>query len=166
MWDTVESNQFLLFFVAIRWFVGFVGFMTLLVGGIGLANIMYVVVEERTKGNRRQDGAGRQEAIRADGFHLRDPAADSNRRRFWICDCLRLFLRSFPRLARTSRKPSAHRLFRSVDKLAVIGILGTNRAGGSLFPGATSGKHEPCAGAEAVTESRVMMQSLMFVRLF
>jgi putative ABC transport system permease protein len=49
MWDTVESNEFLLFFVAIRWFVGFVGFMTLLVGGIGLANIMYVVVEERTK---------------------------------------------------------------------------------------------------------------------
>ncbi len=49
MWDTVESNQFLLFFVAVRWFVGFVGFMTLLVGGIGLANIMYVVVEERTK---------------------------------------------------------------------------------------------------------------------
>lgn len=49
MWDTVDTNQFMLFFVAIRWFVGFVGFMTLLVGGIGLANIMYVVVEERTK---------------------------------------------------------------------------------------------------------------------
>jgi putative ABC transport system permease protein len=49
MWDTVEGNDFMLFFVAIRWFVGFVGFMTLLVGGIGLANIMYVVVEERTK---------------------------------------------------------------------------------------------------------------------
>jgi putative ABC transport system permease protein len=49
MWDTVEGNDFMLFFVAMRWFVGFVGFMTLLVGGIGLANIMYVVVEERTK---------------------------------------------------------------------------------------------------------------------
>lgn len=49
MWDTVEGNQFLIFFVAMRMFIGFVGFMTLLVGGIGLANIMYVVVEERTK---------------------------------------------------------------------------------------------------------------------
>ncbi len=49
MWDTVEGNDFLIFFVAMRLFVGFVGFMTLLVGGIGLANIMYVVVEERTK---------------------------------------------------------------------------------------------------------------------
>lgn len=49
LWDTVESNDFLIFFVALRMFVGFVGFMTLLVGGIGLANIMYVVVEERTK---------------------------------------------------------------------------------------------------------------------
>jgi putative ABC transport system permease protein len=49
IWDTVEGNRFLLFFVAMRWFVGFVGFMTLMVGGIGLANIMYVVVEERTR---------------------------------------------------------------------------------------------------------------------
>lgn len=39
----------MVFFVAMRLFVGFVGFMTLMVGGIGLANIMYVVVEERTK---------------------------------------------------------------------------------------------------------------------
>lgn len=49
IWDTVEENTFMIFFVALRMFVGFVGFMTLLVGGIGLANIMYVVVEERTK---------------------------------------------------------------------------------------------------------------------
>jgi putative ABC transport system permease protein len=48
-WDTVEGNRFMLFFLAMRWFVGFVGFMTLMAGGIGLANIMYVVVEERTK---------------------------------------------------------------------------------------------------------------------
>lgn len=48
-WDTVEGNRFMLFFVAMRFFVGFVGLMTLMVGGIGLANIMYVVVEERTK---------------------------------------------------------------------------------------------------------------------
>lgn len=49
IWDTVEGNRFMLFFVAMRWFVGFVGIMTLMVGGIGLANIMYVVVEERTR---------------------------------------------------------------------------------------------------------------------
>ncbi|MCK4857677.1 MAG: ABC transporter permease [candidate division Zixibacteria bacterium] len=49
VWDTVEGSRFMLFFVAMRWFVGFVGFMTLMIGGIGLANIMYVVVEERTR---------------------------------------------------------------------------------------------------------------------
>jgi putative ABC transport system permease protein len=50
MWDTTESMQFLsTFFLTFRVFLGVIGSFTLLVGGIGVSNIMYVVVEERTR---------------------------------------------------------------------------------------------------------------------
>ena len=50
MWDTTEGMKFLTtFFVAFRAFLGIVGALTLVVGGIGVSNIMSVVVEERTK---------------------------------------------------------------------------------------------------------------------
>ncbi|MGE5234243.1 MAG: ABC transporter permease [Acidobacteriota bacterium] len=50
MWDTVEGLKFLdTFFLAFRVFLGIVGALTLVVGGIGVSNIMNVVVEERTK---------------------------------------------------------------------------------------------------------------------
>ena len=50
MWDTTEGMKFLdTFFVAFRSFLGIVGALTLVVGGIGVSNIMNVVVEERTK---------------------------------------------------------------------------------------------------------------------
>jgi len=50
MWDTTEGMKFLTtFFVAFRAFLGIVGALTLVVGGIGVSNIMNVVVEERTK---------------------------------------------------------------------------------------------------------------------
>lgn len=50
MWDTVEGLKFLdTFFLAFRVFLGVVGALTLVVGGIGVSNIMNVVVEERTK---------------------------------------------------------------------------------------------------------------------
>jgi putative ABC transport system permease protein len=50
MWDTTEGMQFLTtFFVAFRIFLGVVGALTLVVGGIGVSNIMNVAVEERTK---------------------------------------------------------------------------------------------------------------------
>ena len=37
------------FFQGFKIFLGIIGFFTLIVGGIGTANIMYVVVKERTK---------------------------------------------------------------------------------------------------------------------
>lgn len=50
VWDTTEGLKFLgTFFAAFRLFLGVVGALTLVVGGIGVSNIMHVAVEERTK---------------------------------------------------------------------------------------------------------------------
>ncbi len=50
IWDTTEQFQFFeVFMLAFSSFLGIVGSLTLVVGGIGVSNIMNVVVEERTK---------------------------------------------------------------------------------------------------------------------
>jgi len=50
VWDTTEQFQFFdTFMLAFNLFLGIVGSLTLVVGGIGVSNIMNVVVEERTK---------------------------------------------------------------------------------------------------------------------
>jgi putative ABC transport system permease protein len=50
MWDTTEGAKFFaLFFGIFRGFLAVVGSFTLIVGGIGVSNIMYVVLEERMK---------------------------------------------------------------------------------------------------------------------
>lgn len=50
MWDTTEMLRFLnAFFLGFNLFLGIVGALTLVVGGIGVSNIMNVVVEERTR---------------------------------------------------------------------------------------------------------------------
>jgi putative ABC transport system permease protein len=50
VWDTTEGARFLAtFMLAFRLFLGIVGSLTLVVGGIGVSNIMNVVVEERTR---------------------------------------------------------------------------------------------------------------------
>ena len=49
VWDTTEMFQFMdSFMFAFNMFLGIVGSLTLVVGGIGVSNIMHVVVEERT----------------------------------------------------------------------------------------------------------------------
>jgi putative ABC transport system permease protein len=49
LWDTTESSKFLYtFMLAFKIFLGVIGCLTLVVGGIGISNIMNVVVEERT----------------------------------------------------------------------------------------------------------------------
>ena len=50
MWDTTGQFKFFdTFMLAFNAFLGIVGSLTLVVGGIGVSNIMNVVVEERTK---------------------------------------------------------------------------------------------------------------------
>jgi putative ABC transport system permease protein len=50
IWDTNEDmREWRPFFQGFKIFLGIIGFFTLIVGGIGTANIMYVVVKERTK---------------------------------------------------------------------------------------------------------------------
>ncbi|GAB4334327.1 MAG: ABC transporter permease [Calditrichia bacterium] len=60
IWDTTEMDKFLFYFsLGFNLFMGGIGTITLIVGGIGLANIMYVIVQERTReiGIRRSVGA-------------------------------------------------------------------------------------------------------------
>lgn len=63
IWDTNEFWTFMYyFFVGFNVFLGIIGFFTLAVGGIGVANIMFVIVQERMKeiGIRRSVGAKRR----------------------------------------------------------------------------------------------------------
>ncbi len=63
IWDTTEFDKFIFYFsLGFTIFMGIIGVITLVVGGIGLANIMYVVVQERTPeiGIRRAVGAKRR----------------------------------------------------------------------------------------------------------
>jgi putative ABC transport system permease protein len=49
-WDTSENAKFInTLMLAFRIFLGFIGCLTMVVGGIGISNIMNVVVEERTR---------------------------------------------------------------------------------------------------------------------
>jgi len=66
-WDTSEwETRFDQMFVAFNIFFAIVGTFTLIVGGIGVANIMYIVVRERTRevGLRRAVGATRADILR------------------------------------------------------------------------------------------------------
>jgi putative ABC transport system permease protein len=65
-WDTAEwERMFGYLFTAFNGFFALVGSFTLTVGGIGVANIMYVVVRERTReiGIRRSVGATRRSIL-------------------------------------------------------------------------------------------------------
>jgi putative ABC transport system permease protein len=67
VWDTTEfEKMFGYLFLAFNVFFAIVGSFTLTVGGIGVANIMYVVVKERTKeiGIKRSVGARKGDILR------------------------------------------------------------------------------------------------------
>jgi putative ABC transport system permease protein len=49
-WDMVKtSKEFGMMMTGIKMFLGIVGALTLIIGGVGVANIMYAVVKERTR---------------------------------------------------------------------------------------------------------------------
>jgi putative ABC transport system permease protein len=67
VWDTTEfEKMFEYLFAGFHLFFAIVGSFTLTVGGIGVANIMYVVVKERTReiGIKRSVGARRTDILR------------------------------------------------------------------------------------------------------
>jgi len=66
VWDTAEFEKiFKYIFLGFHIFFGVVGSFTLTVGGIGVANIMYIVVRERTReiGIKRSVGATRRDIL-------------------------------------------------------------------------------------------------------
>jgi putative ABC transport system permease protein len=66
IWDTSMFDKFLFyFFLAFNLFMALIGSFTLAVGGIGVANIMYIVVQERIKeiGIKRAVGARRSNIL-------------------------------------------------------------------------------------------------------
>lgn len=66
IWDTNMMDRFMKnFFIGFNIFMGIIGSFTLTVGGIGVANIMYVVVRERTReiGIKRSVGATRNNIL-------------------------------------------------------------------------------------------------------
>lgn len=66
IWDTNEMWKFMFyFFLGMNIFMGLIGGFTLAVGGIGVANIMFVVVQERMReiGIRRSVGAKRRNIL-------------------------------------------------------------------------------------------------------
>ncbi len=66
VWDTNEMmRMFRYLFLGFNVFLGVVGSFTLTVGGIGVANIMYIVVRERTReiGVKRSLGARRRDIL-------------------------------------------------------------------------------------------------------
>lgn len=66
IWNTAEMEEFLfVFFLAFNIFMGIIGSFTLAVGGLGVANIMYIVVQERTReiGIKRAVGARKRDIL-------------------------------------------------------------------------------------------------------
>ncbi len=66
IWDTNEADVFMKnFFLGFNIFMAIIGSFTLTVGGIGVANIMYVVVRERTReiGIKRSVGATKRDIL-------------------------------------------------------------------------------------------------------
>jgi putative ABC transport system permease protein len=65
IWDFIENEKDITTMgIGIQMFLGMIGFMTMIVAGVGIANIMYIAVKERTK------EIGLRKALGARRFHI------------------------------------------------------------------------------------------------
>ena len=81
VWDTREDQRIVdNIALGIQMFLGIIGALTLFVGGMGVANIMYAVVKERTREIGVKMALGRQDAP-GDGAVRPGGAADDGDRR-------------------------------------------------------------------------------------
>ena len=92
-WDMVKSSQVTTnILIGIQIFLGIVGALTLLIGGVGVANIMYAVVKERTReigvkmalGARSGDGSSCRSSSKPSSTRSSAARSESRSR---ICSC-------------------------------------------------------------------------------
>ena len=142
MWDTTEQFQFFdIFMLAFNAFLGIIGVLTLIVGGIGVSNIMNVVVEERTReiGIKMALGAKQRWILHA--VPARDAAGHRHRRRDRLRDLHRR-LRDLPRRS-ARRSTSASRKSRPLVALLTAVALGVVGLVAGYFPRAEAARLDP-----------------------
>ena len=141
IWDTVQEAQaFKTMTDGMKFFLGAVGIVTLLLGGIGVMNVMLVAVRERTReiGVRKAIGA----------------PAGTILRQFFIEALIIALLSGGDRAGRGVRilcpgQPAAHaRLFCRAGselefRLIAAGLLGAIAVGAALYPARSAASIDP-----------------------
>lgn len=81
IWDTIESDKIgQKINLGMSIFLGFMGFLTLLIAGVGVANIMYIVVKERTREIGIKMAVGARRLLHLGAVHFRSVADRIHRR--------------------------------------------------------------------------------------
>jgi putative ABC transport system permease protein len=140
-WDTTEGFKFLnTFFLAFRLFLIGIGCLTLITGGIGVTNIMNVVLEERTKeiGIKMALGAKKMTIMSQFMFETVLLTGLGGTIGFGIAIAI---VRLFPMLQLTEHlgTPTIH----YTESLAAVGVLGIVALLSGFFPARRASNLEP-----------------------
>ncbi len=159
MWDVTENEKFMhSFMLGFRIFLGVMGVLTLVVGGIGVSNIMNVVVEERTKEIGVKMALGARQRMIVTQFVFETLLLTVHRRRDRLRDLVG-DLRGLPGQVRRVRRDAG-------DLPPGGGPHGraprADRLPRGVLPGALRGAPQPGRGVEAVA----MAALALIVRLF